>query len=185
MHTSQRSTLSKNFIHLFVGWQPQGKHIFGRRRSRTYNDRFYPRYFRECERWNQSLIPNRLKKQVQIVHALRKKDVENIPTRRQISTFLAYYRSKTRQINRLSVGKIKAWCEDNAAIPTDIDKFFVAAHDVNYNEGSVTMRMFFTTRRLLEPTEFVSHVSVDGTYKLNYQGFPCIMIGTTDKQKRF
>ena len=47
------------------------------------------------------------------------------------------------------------------------------------------MRMFFTTRRLLEPSEFVMHVTVDGTYKLNYQGFPCIMIGTTDLQKRF
>ena len=122
-----------------------------------------------------------MKRPVFIVHALRKKAIQNIPTRRQISSFLSDYRAKTRQINRLLVAPIEAWCEENSAFPTDIDKLFVAAHDVSNNEGAVTMRMFFTTRRLLEPIEFVMHVTVDGTYKLNYQGLLCIMIGTTDK----
>ena len=34
-------------------------------------------------------------------------------------------------------------------------------------------------------TRCSSHVCLDSTYKLNWQGFPVIMIGTTDKAKHY
>jgi hypothetical protein len=48
------------------------------------------------------------------------------------------------------------------------------------------MRVFFTTKRLLGITEMGSHhVNSDATYKMNFQGYPVLMNGTTDRSKAF
>ena len=47
-----------------------------------------------------------------------------------------------------------------------------------------------TTKNLLlniikQASSAIINISLDGTYKLNKQGFPTIVIGTKDVQKRF
>ena len=47
------------------------------------------------------------------------------------------------------------------------------------------MHIFCTTRRLVELTLHMNHVSTDTTYKFNLQGFLVLILGTTDDRKSF
>ena len=48
------------------------------------------------------------------------------------------------------------------------------------------MRLFFTTRRLIKQAELSkNHICTDATYKLIWQGYPVLIVGTTDKDKKF
>ena len=47
------------------------------------------------------------------------------------------------------------------------------------------IRAFWTSRRLLEHVIRSTHLAVDTTFKLTWQGFPVFMCGTADMDKRY
>ena len=75
------------------------------------------------------------------------------------------------------------WCTNNQDIPEDDDDVFASNFDVSSNEnGEPTMRLFFTTKRLIRITASNKvHICADATYKLNWQGNPVLIVGTTDQ----
>ena len=52
-------------------------------------------------------------------------------------------------------------------------------------QDSVTMRIYFTTKRLTSLMQKNNHISIDPTYKLIWQGYPVFMVGTTDMDKQY
>ena len=98
---------------------------------------------------------------------------------------------------KLSLGALKQYCLDNSEIPEDENKCFVSAHQVGTFSEPVTkngittikeiqkINIFFTSKRLLKNSEFVIHIHTDGTYKCIYQGYPVLIVGSTDKCKVF
>ena len=77
-------------------------------------------------------------------------------------------------------------------MPEDLDEVYVPHHEIKYDESAVekservTLRVFFSTKRLLSLTQMGSqHVNSDATWKMVYQGYPLIMNGTTDMKKAF
>lgn len=52
-------------------------------------------------------------------------------------------------------------------------------HDVDI------FRFFFTSKALIEKARGVKLLCADATYKLLWQGFPVLIIGTTDMEKKF
>ena len=53
----------------------------------------------------------------------------------------------------------------NSIIPEDEDKAFVGSYDVDYNidTQASTMRVFFSTKRLIKMTELSEHIAADPT----------------------
>ncbi|CAF5148201.1 unnamed protein product, partial [Rotaria magnacalcarata] len=56
--------------------------------------------------------------------------------------------------------------------------------DVEENDGN-RFRIFISSIRLLNIISMSSHVCSDATYKLVWQGFPVLIVGTTDLNKAF
>ncbi|RNA21679.1 hypothetical protein BpHYR1_049475 [Brachionus plicatilis] len=53
------------------------------------------------------------------------------------------------------------------------------------NDLLMFFRIFITTKRLISNADKTKNLTVNATYKLIWQGFPVLMIGTTDRQRHF
>ncbi len=53
------------------------------------------------------------------------------------------------------------------------------------DDGGNKFRFFVTTKRLLFNATISNKSHADATYKLIWQGFPCLIIGTTDMIRQF
>ena len=98
---------------------------------------------------------------------------------------------------QISLEELERWCEDNQNIPLDENESFVVSYkilyeyeeyeddeDVEDNDGN-EFRIFISSSRLLNIALISSHIHADATYKLIWQGFPVLIIGTTDLKKVF
>lgn len=68
------------------------------------------------------------------------------------------------------------------------DQQFVTNHFVYVNEednDKSYFRFFVSTKRLLQNAIGVKKFHTDGTYKLVWQGFPILLLGTTDIDRKF
>jgi hypothetical protein len=117
-----------------------------------------------------------------ILRALAKDGIEQ-PTRMQLSNHLNLYKKKKSQFdsNHINVAELEAWCQNISEIPEDLDQAFCAKFEKRIHSDQLN----FFRRRLLESAQKANHVHADATYKLISEGFPVILIGTTDRQKRF
>jgi hypothetical protein len=120
-----------------------------------------------------------------------------VPTTKQLSNYLSQLKNKELGASTISLGEPEAWCKDNNSIPEDNDTPWVSSYEIKYEdetddedsedadgEGS-QFRFFVTTKRLLSNTVLSNRIHADATYKLIWQGFPCLIVGTTDMDKQF
>lgn len=106
------------------------------------------------------------------------------PTSRQIHYLLAKHREKeTPPI--ISIGELVEWCEGKSAIPEDQDEAFVLAEQHSKHKQNMYFRFVLSTIRLLQNAANVTNICVDATYKLNWCGFPLLLLGTIDLNKSF
>lgn len=96
-------------------------------------------------------------------------------------------RSKNKEGDgQITVGDLKKWCIDNSIVPVSHDKPYVVNHDIEVsNDLVVHIRVVISTIRLLSRGNITDRLHADGTYKLNWEGFPTIVVGTTDLTKSF
>ena len=95
----------------------------------------------------------------------------------------------------ISLGELEEWCLKNEKIPDNADEAFVCSHDIQYEDeidddedveaNGNKFRFFLTTKRLLLIANKSSKIHADATYKLNWQGFPVLIVGTTDLDRKF
>lgn len=110
---------------------------------------------------------------------------ENNPGIRQIEYLLRIFRQgNTEPV--IHLGDLMQWCRDNEALPTDEDEPFVLSHAISTNEKRENGFHFcITTLRLLVLLSQAKKVCIDATYKINWMGFPLIVMGTVDQRKKF
>lgn len=84
-----------------------------------------------------------------------------------------------------AIGDLNKWYLENRDIPDSDDETFA----LNFESGTVDEQRFFrfviSTKRLLKILLSVKQLCVDATYKLNWFGYPMMVIGTVDKNKKF
>jgi len=97
----------------------------------------------------------------------------------------------------ISVGVLEKWCIDNSEVPEDNEPFVVAhkfiyvddddesASEDEDEEQDFKFRFFMSSKKLLRLAIGSTHICADGTYKLNWHGFPLIVVGTTDLDRHF
>lgn len=106
------------------------------------------------------------------------------PRKRQIEYRLSEYRnSKIKPIIKL--GDLNKWCNDNAIFPANKDTAFVLSNESTAVGDDMRFRFSLSTPALLEKCIGLKTICIDATYKLNWNGFPLIVLGTVDRQKRF
>lgn len=123
-------------------------------------------------------------------HINRARSTQNIfqdeknPTYRQHEYRLTFYRnSRTKQV--ISVGDIASYCEDKSEFPTCSGEPFVLNFETSNIRDKLYFRFCMTTTYLLEVFATLQMICIDATYKLNWNGYPLIVLGTVDRAKRF
>lgn len=110
------------------------------------------------------------------------------PTKAKLTTFLTKLRKEKFGSEKLHFGSLQKWLTESSAVPTSDDEPFIVAHEVNVDEENIensTFRFFVSTKLLLRNAINVSKFHTDATYKLVWQGFPVIVVGTTDSDRKF
>lgn len=109
---------------------------------------------------------------------------EATPNAKQI--YYVAERQATAETPRIiSVGDLVQWCKNNASIPIDEDTAYVIGYEHSNEDETRFFRFAVSTQRLLKHSVNAKTLCVDGTYKLNWQGYPFLIVGTVDRSKKF
>lgn len=109
-----------------------------------------------------------------------------IATKIQISNLLFRYKTQKFGSRNMTLNELKEWCLKYSSIPENPDEVFVGnTYFLPGPESVLQLRIFLTTKRLLESALKSDHMNLDATYKLLWQGFPVILAGTTDQGRHF
>lgn len=109
---------------------------------------------------------------------------EATPEKRQIEYLLRKFRN-TDAPTIIKLGDLSKWCNENESLPDDINEAFIIGQETSGPEERLWFRFVLTTRQLLEKLSNAKTICIDATYKLNWQGFPLMVLGTVDRSKRF
>lgn len=83
---------------------------------------------------------------------------------------------------------ITQWCRVRSAVPSDKDTPFVLnyrVHAESLNVDEQDLKVVLSTVRLLENLQNSRLVQTDATYKVIWQGYPVMLVGTSDLDKIF
>jgi hypothetical protein len=114
-------------------------------------------------------------------------------TRGQVNNYLTQLRKQKFGPSTLSLGELESWCEENSIVPQSEDQPFVVSFCILYeddedddavNDGN-KFRFFLSSKRLLGIASTSTKLHADATYKLNWQGFPVLVVGTSDCDRKF
>lgn len=110
---------------------------------------------------------------------------EENPGTRQIEYLVAKFRQGDSE-PVVNLGDLMKWCQSNAIVPTNDDEPFVLSHAISTNEKNENGFHFcITTLRLLLMLSQAKKICIDATYKINWLGYPLIVLGTVDRKKKF
>lgn len=117
----------------------------------------------------------------QILQALTHAGIEE-PKLRVLNNFLAAYRQKISP-PIVSLGELETYCNKKTDVPQAVDEAFVVHSRFNYD--TKTFGIFITTNRLITIVQNSRLIQADATYKLNWNGFPVLIIGSSDMDRKF
>ena len=119
-----------------------------------------------------------------ILNSLKKIQGMKLPSKKQLNNYLSDRRRVVYGSPSISLGELQAWLIENSKIPFDEHEPYVIAYHV-YEGETPTFRFAISTKSLLKLTTLATNIHADATYKLIWQGFPVLLVGTTDKTKKF
>lgn len=107
------------------------------------------------------------------------------PNYRQIEYRLKKFRNK--EIAPLfNLGDLSEWCGINSEFPSNEDQAFVIAHECSPVSGNeMHFRFCLSTPVMLRKFIGLNQICIDATYKLNWNNFPLIIVGTVDRMNKF
>lgn len=109
---------------------------------------------------------------------------EKNPEPGQIRYSLSKYRAQQAP-PMVKLGDMIKWCEENDKFPTDVNQAFVIGSQFSTYDDNLWFRFSYSTPLLLEILSNCTTICIDATYKLNWLGFPLVILGTVDRQKHF
>lgn len=82
----------------------------------------------------------------------------------------------------IKLGDLAEWCERNKELPNDINQAFVIDYEVSSIDEDLSFRFTITTPFLLKILSKLKTICIDATYKLNYRGFPLMILALSTGQ---
>lgn len=109
---------------------------------------------------------------------------EKTPSESQIA-YIVRKHKQTKTPKMLFLGELIEWCEKNTEVPEDIDTPFVIGFEHSDESDALNFKIVVSTKRMIEHCIDIEKLCVDATYKLNWNGFPFMVVGTVDRVKKF
>lgn len=110
------------------------------------------------------------------------------PKKTKLVTFLTALRKEKFGSEKLHYGTLEKWLKEKSMVPADKNEPFVVTYSVEMNEENFEdskFRFFVSSHTLLHNAINVEKAHTDATYKLCWQGFPILLIGMTDSDRKF
>ena len=117
-----------------------------------------------------------------------RKEKLRVPHKAQLVSFLQALRVKKFGPARICAADLQSWCEERLKIPADEDEVFVVDFHIratSYDVADQELRIVLSTRRLLSIFKKSRMLQADATYKLLWNGFPVLLVGTSDSIRVF
>lgn len=108
-----------------------------------------------------------------------------VPSKKQLNNYLSDRRRVVYGPSTISLGELEQWLINKSEIPEDDNEPYVIYYYVYEEDDNTTFRFAIGTKSLLKLATLATNLHADATYKLTWQGFPVLVVGTTDKAKRF
>lgn len=119
-----------------------------------------------------------------ILSELAKIEGIHLPSKRQLYNYLSDLRAQKFGKSGICLGELEQWIFKRTAIPEDDNEVFVISYHVIEGDQP-SFRFNLSTKTLLKTILCTELIQTDATYKLIWQGFPVLIVGTTDKNRRF
>ena len=120
---------------------------------------------------------------LQILYQLKQQHDISV-SKTSLANYLVSYKKKKFGNSTIYLHEVEEFCEKYNHVPVSEDEVFVSNYSIDEIEASFII--FLTTKRLLGLVKFNSkHVCADATYKLVWQGYPVLIVGTINKEKKF
>lgn len=108
------------------------------------------------------------------------------PTKNQVANIIDSYRKKKHGDPNITLPDLEKFANEWKDVPENDDAGFVVNFERSEpGSNEKWFRLFYSTKRLLRTTLLSKVIHVDGTYKLTIQGFPILVVGTSDLSKHF
>jgi hypothetical protein len=140
------------------------------------------------------LVANPLAKPKQIIQEIRKvvpAAEEPADLSKRISNYTARWRKNHYGKSNPTIADLAAFAQENLGIPIgNLDEAYVIgfeAPDSSGSDGVPKFRIVLSSQRLLHhiPPQNLTQIQADATYKLIWQGFPVLVVGSSDANKMF
>lgn len=84
------------------------------------------------------------------------------------------------------LGDLNDWCEKHSSFPSDVNETFVIGHQcAPSTQKQLNFQFVLSTPALLEKMVGLKQICIDATYKLNWNDFPLIILGSVDRANKF
>lgn len=108
-----------------------------------------------------------------------------VPSQRQLNNYLSLLRKEKYGPSKISIGELTT-LNNHRQAPENPHQSFVLDYNTNAADtDDVFFQFVFTTKYLLGNLNVATNIHADSTYKLIWQGFPVLVIGTTDQERHF
>lgn len=118
----------------------------------------------------------------------RDEHIQHLSLNQVKNTIAKYKREKFGKTN-ITLDDLQNFVENQLNVPEDDDKSFVKiferSPDTDDYDGEEWFRYFVTTKRLLKLAIEAKNLHADSTYKICIQGYPLMVVGTTDMGGHF
>lgn len=111
-----------------------------------------------------------------------------LPSKSQLAAKMKEIRAAKFGGPEINLGTLEKWLSDNINIPTEKTEPFVVDYQVLIDEkkpNESEFRFMVSSKKLLENAINIDKIHTDATYKLVWQGFPVLLVGTTDMHRQF
>lgn len=122
-----------------------------------------------------------------ILAVIRQKNMPEIE-KSKLNTYLKQLRLEKYGVATISGTEITEWCKAREQIPDHQDEPFVLKYLIScetFDPEEQDIKIVISTLRLLGNLEKSLMVQIDATYKLIWQGYPVMVVGTSDKNHVF
>lgn len=148
-------------------------------------------------------MPKSVQRTLRDDHARNEIEYSAEPTINQIKYQIRKYKDNEFGGSEISLGELETFLKENSNVPQDIDEPFVLDFSIKYGknntldisdenmdidaeEGEESSFWFlFSTIRLVRLITKTTLIAADSTFKLVWQGYPGILLGTIDMKKQY
>lgn len=108
-----------------------------------------------------------------------------IPDKKLLIVHLKKLRKELYGNEYIDMVKLKNYLIENEKVPESKSEMFIVDYQISIDEETPFFRFLASSKQLLSFAINATNIHTDATYKLIWQGFPVLLVGTTDMRRKF